>query len=91
MTAWGRGLFFLYIYIENFQNLLIRNQWTNFNITWQECFFGDPLTIMIRQKKKKKKKKKKTWPLGGGSYFPYISILKTLKIFLSATTGPTSR
>ena len=32
----------------------------------------------------------KTWPPGGGAYFPYISIQKTLKIFLSETTGPIS-
>ena len=37
--------------------------------------------ILIRQK---------TWPPGDGAYFPYISILKTLKIFLSETTGPIS-
>ena len=30
----------------------------------------------------------KTWPLAGGAYFLYISIQKTLKIFLSETTGP---
>ena len=29
----------------------------------------------------------KTWPLGGGAYFPNISIKKTLKIFLSETAG----
>ena len=29
----------------------------------------------------------KTWPPGGGAYFPYISIQKTFKIFLSETTG----
>ena len=29
----------------------------------------------------------KTWPPRGGVYFPYISIQKTLKIFLSETTG----
>ena len=39
----GRGLFSLFIYIENFKNLLVRNHWTDFNITWQEYFFGDPL------------------------------------------------
>ena len=27
---------------------------------------------------------------GGGSYFPYVGIQKTLKIFLSETTGPIS-
>ena len=25
--------------------------------------------------------RKKTWPPGGGAYFPYISIKKTLKIY----------
>ena len=39
----GRGLFSLYIYIENFKNLLVRNHWTNFNIILQKCSFGDPL------------------------------------------------
>ena len=28
-----RDLFSLYIYIENFKNLLVRNHWTNFNIS----------------------------------------------------------
>ena len=70
MAAWGQGLFSLYICIENFKNLLVRNDWTDFNITWQKYFLGDPFTkivqaVMICQK---------TWPLGGGVYFPYISI-----------------
>ena len=44
----GRGLFSLYSYIEKFKNILVRNQWTNFNITWQECFFGDPLPRLFK-------------------------------------------
>ena len=44
----GRGLFSLYIYIENFKNLLVRNQWTNFNIILQKCTFGDPLPILFK-------------------------------------------
>ena len=48
MAARGRGLYFLYIYIEKFKNLFVRNQWTNFNITWQECFFGDPLPRLFK-------------------------------------------
>ena len=40
MTAGGRGLFSLYIYVENFKNLLVRNHCTEFNVTWQECCFG---------------------------------------------------
>ena len=30
-------------YIENFKNLLVRNSWTEFNVTWQECCFDDLL------------------------------------------------
>ena len=43
MAARGRGLFSLYIYIEIFKNLLVRNHWTNFNIILQKCSIGDPL------------------------------------------------
>ena len=32
MAARGRGLFSLYIYIENLKNLLVRNHWTDFHI-----------------------------------------------------------
>ena len=46
MAARGRGLFFLYIYIENFKNLLVRNHWTDFNITRQECFFCNLLGVV---------------------------------------------
>ena len=48
MAAWGRGLFFLYIYIENFKNLLVRNHWTDFNIILQKCSFGDPLPRLFK-------------------------------------------
>ena len=44
----GRGLFSLYIYIENFKNLLVRNHWTDFNITLQKCFLGDPLLRLFK-------------------------------------------
>ena len=43
MAARERGIFSLYIYIENFKNLLLRNCWIEFNVTWQECCFGDLL------------------------------------------------
>ena len=43
MAARGRGIFSLYIYIENFKNLLLRNCWIKFNVTWQECCFDDLL------------------------------------------------
>ena len=142
MAARGRGLFSLYIYIENFKNLLVRNHWTDFKVILQKSSFGDPLPRMFKplwfiqkhgrqgaglifpmylyRKLKKSSCQKpldrfqynfaemflwwysikivqaiwnrqKTWPLGGGAYFPYISIKKTLKkIFLSETTGPIS-
>ena len=43
MAARGRGLFSLYIYTENFKNLLVRNHKTDFHIILQKCSFGDPL------------------------------------------------
>ena len=48
MAARGRGLFSLYIHIENFKNLLVRNHWTNFNIILQKCSFGDPLPRLFK-------------------------------------------
>ena len=48
MSARGRGLFSLYIYIENFKNLLVRNHWTDFNIILQKCSFGDPLRRLFK-------------------------------------------
>ena len=139
MAGRGRGLFSLYIYIEKFKNLLVRNHWTDFNIILQKCFFSDllprlfkpfgfvkkhgrqgaGLNFPIYRKLKKSSCQKppdrfpykfaemflwwsstnfvwaisisqKTWPPGGGAYFPYKSILKNVKIFLSETTGPIS-
>ena len=48
MAPRGQGLFSLYIYIENFKNLLVRNHWTNFNIILQKCSFGDPLPRLYK-------------------------------------------
>ena len=48
MAARGRGLFSLYIYIENLKNLLVRNHRTNFHIILQECSFGDPLLRLFK-------------------------------------------
>ena len=48
MVTRGRGLFSLYIYIENFKNLLVRNHWTDFNIILQKCSFGDPLQRLFK-------------------------------------------
>ena len=48
MAARRRGLFSLYIYIENFKNLLVRNHWTDFHIILQKCSFGDPLPRLFK-------------------------------------------
>ena len=48
VAARGRGLFSLYIYIENFKNLLVRNHWTNFNIILQKCSFGNLLPRLFK-------------------------------------------
>ena len=48
MATRGRGLFSLYIYIENFKNLFVRNHWTSFNIILQKCSFGDPLPRLFK-------------------------------------------
>ena len=82
----GAGLFSLCIYIENFKNLLVRNHTTDFNVILHKCSFGDPLPRLFEPFRLVKK----AWPPGGGAYFPYISILKNVKIFLSETTGPIS-
>ena len=39
------GLFSLYNYIENYKNLLVRNHWTNFSITWQKNSFDKAVEI----------------------------------------------
>ena len=72
IAARGRGLFSLYIYIENFKNLLVRNSWTEFNVTWQECCFGDLLPRLF----------KPSWYVknhgpqrGRGLFFVYICIV----------------
>ena len=45
----GAGLIFpIYIYTENFKNLLVRNHWTDFNIILQKCSFSDPLLRLFK-------------------------------------------
>ena len=48
MAARGRGLISLYIYLENFKNLLVRNDWTDFHIILPKCSFGDPLARLFK-------------------------------------------
>ena len=70
MAARGRGLLFLYIYIENFKKSFCQKPLDQFKYNLAEMFLWWPSTkivqaIMIRRK---------TWPPGGGAYIPYISI-----------------
>ena len=62
----GRSLFSLYIYIENFNDLLVRNHWTDFNITLQECFFCNPLPRLFKSSLIIKKRGRQ----GAGLIFP---------------------
>ena len=84
MAARGRGLFSLYIYIENYKNLLIRNHWTDFNIILQKCSFGDLLPRLFKPLGFVKKHGRQ----GAGLIFPIYLYRKLIKIFLSETTGP---
>ena len=82
MAAGGPGLFSLYIYIKNFKNLVVRNRWTKFNVTWQECCFGDPLPrlfklLWFRQKHGR-------WG-GPGLFSLYIYIKNSTKIVQAFT------
>ena len=87
MAARGRGLFSLYIYIEIFENLLVRNHWTDFNIILQKCSLGDPLPRLFKPFGFIKNHGHQ----GAWLIFPInLSIQKTLKIFLSETTGQIS-
>ena len=66
LAARGRGLISLYIYIENFKNLLIRNHWTDFHIILQKCSFGDPLPRLFEPFRLVKKRGRQ----GAGLIFP---------------------
>ena len=70
MAARGRGLFSLYICLENFKNLLVRNHWTDFHIILLKCFFGDRFARLFKPFGFVKKHGRQ----GGGAYFPYISV-----------------
>ena len=48
MAAKGRDLFSLYIYIEHFKNLLVRNHCTDFNIILQKCSIDDTLPRLFK-------------------------------------------
>ena len=82
----GRGLFSLYIYIENLKNLLNRNHWNDCNIIWQKCSFGDPVQRLFKPFRFVKKHGRQR----AGLIFPIYLYRKTWKIFLSETTRPIS-
>ena len=79
----GAGLIFTVYLYRNFKNLLVRNHWTDFHMILQKCSFGDPVARLF----KPFGFVKKHGCQGDGAYFPYIFLWKTLKIFLSETTG----
>ena len=65
----GQGLFSLYIYIEKLEKSSCQKPLDRFHYNLAKMFPWWPSTkivqVIICQK---------TWPLGGGAYFPYISI-----------------
>ena len=77
MATRGRGLFSLYIYIENLKSLLVRNHWTDFHINLQKCSFGDPLGRLFKPFGFVKKHGRQGW----GLFFLYMYIyIKNLLI-----------
>ena len=66
----GLDLFSLYICVENFKKFLVRNHQTNFNITWQQCSFGDPVPRLFKPSWFIEKNGRQ----GAMAYFPYIAI-----------------
>ena len=78
MAARERGLFSLYIYIENFKNLLVRNHWTYFNKIMQKCFLDDPLPRLF----KPFGFVQKTWPPGGRGLFSLYIYIENFKNLL---------
>ena len=73
-----RGLFSLYIYIEKFKNLLVRNHRTDFHIILQKCSFGDPLARLFNLFGFVKKHGRQ----GAGLFFPIYLYKKNLKNLL---------
>ena len=85
MAARGRGLFSLYICLDNFNNPFVRNHRADFNTTLQECFFSNRLPRLF----KSSRFSRKHGCQGAGLIFP-MYLNRKLKIFLSETTGPIS-
>ena len=77
MAARGRGLFSLYINIENFKNLLVRNHWTNFHIICRNV----PLVILYQDCSSHLDSSKNMAARGHGLFSLYICI-ENFKNFL---------
>ena len=77
MAGRGQGVFSPYIYIENFNDLLVRNHWTDFNLTLQKCFLCNPLSRLCKPSWFIKKQGRQ----GAGLIFPIYLYRKTLKVF----------
>ena len=86
-NADGRGLFSPYIYLETFKNLLVRNQWTDFNIIWQGFF----MVTVYQDCSSRHDSSKIVATNGTALIFPIYLNRKLKKIFLSETTGPISK
>ena len=86
MAARGQGIFSLYIYIQNFKNLLVRNRWIDFIVTWQECCFGDLLPRLFKPSWYVKNHGRQ----GAGLIFGIISVWNIFKILLVRNTRPIS-
>ena len=70
----GGGVIFpVYLYRKLEKNL-VRNHWTDFNITWQTCFLGDPSLVTFYQDCSSNRDLSKNMAASGGAYFPYIFI-----------------
>ena len=72
----------LYIYVENFKNLIIRNHWTNFNIRWHECFF-----ITLYQDCSSRHDSSKNMAIRGQGLFSLYIYIERLKNFLVRNHG----
>ena len=70
----GTSLFSLYICLENFKNVLVRNHWTDFN-TSIPCSFSDPLPRLSSCHDSSKSMA--AWGRGLFSLYIYIKILKS--------------
>ena len=59
---------------KTFKNLLVRNHWTDFNIIWQKCSFGDPLPRLFKSSWFVKNVAARGWGLF--SLYSYIENIK---------------